>query len=139
MRPMDFEDELGEEVPEKVANGKMDKAKKKKEKRREKQKGKEKEKTGNESDPGVREDCDLEEVDFWMPAVGNRWDFDDGGDRWGSDAESEPRTAEEATGLYDKLLHVKFRMMAQCRNSSHPKQRKKKEVLMANIEKLRFE
>ncbi|CAI9111146.1 OLC1v1011288C4 [Oldenlandia corymbosa var. corymbosa] len=26
--------------------------------------------------------------DFWMPPAGERWDNDDGGDRWGSDTES---------------------------------------------------
>ncbi|KAL3526107.1 hypothetical protein ACH5RR_014479 [Cinchona calisaya] len=37
------------------------------------------------------EDTDAEEGDdFWMPPVGERWDNDDGGDRWGSNAESGP-------------------------------------------------
>ena len=40
-------------------------------------------------------DSDSEEVDFWMPPVGERWDFDDGGDRWGSDGELELETDEE--------------------------------------------
>ncbi|BAT81164.1 hypothetical protein VIGAN_03083000 [Vigna angularis var. angularis] len=35
------------------------------------------------------EDSDTEEEDFWMPPVGDRWDHDDGGDRWGSESESE--------------------------------------------------
>jgi hypothetical protein len=40
-------------------------------------------------------DSDLEETDFWIPPAGERWDFDDGGDRWGSDAESEHESQEE--------------------------------------------
>ncbi|KAE9466440.1 hypothetical protein C3L33_01658, partial [Rhododendron williamsianum] len=42
-------------------------------------------------------DSDFEEADFWMPEAGDRWDFDDGGDRWGSGSESEPET-EDANG-----------------------------------------
>ncbi|KAK9673822.1 hypothetical protein RND81_12G192300 [Saponaria officinalis] len=36
----------------------------------------------------VTADSDSEENEFWMPPVGERWDFDDGRDRWGSDSES---------------------------------------------------
>ncbi|KAL5793274.1 hypothetical protein ACOSP7_001868 [Xanthoceras sorbifolium] len=39
-------------------------------------------------------ESDLEEADFWMPPAGERWDFDDGGDRWGSGSES----GEESDG-----------------------------------------
>lgn len=42
-------------------------------------------------------DSDSEEADFWMPEAGDRWDFDDGGDRWGSGSESEPET-EDSNG-----------------------------------------
>ncbi|KAK4774448.1 hypothetical protein SAY86_009383 [Trapa natans] len=93
---MDWEDEVGEEIPEKV--GKREKAKKKG-----KQKGKEKGVMGNESAHGEEENPELEDADFWMPPVGERWDFDDGGgDRWGSDAESGDQTAEEEAGVYRK-------------------------------------
>ncbi|KAK6913058.1 Surfeit locus protein 2 [Dillenia turbinata] len=34
-------------------------------------------------------DSDSEEPDFWVPPVGSRWDFDDGGDRWASASESD--------------------------------------------------
>ncbi|KAA8548162.1 hypothetical protein F0562_004577 [Nyssa sinensis] len=45
------------------------------------------------------EHSDFEEADFWMPPVGHRWDFDDGGDRWGSSSESEPEPeTEDANG-----------------------------------------
>ncbi|CAJ1793042.1 unnamed protein product [Sphenostylis stenocarpa] len=41
------------------------------------------------------EDSDAEEEDFWMPPVGKRWDHDDGGDRWGSESESEQETEDQ--------------------------------------------
>lgn len=41
--------------------------------------------TGNSSDTE-------NEAEFWMPPVGERWDHDDGGDRWGSGSESGPET-----------------------------------------------
>lgn len=40
------------------------------------------------------EDSDSEEAEFWVPPVGDRWDFDDGGDRWGSGTESEQESEE---------------------------------------------
>ncbi|KAF2308438.1 hypothetical protein GH714_009653 [Hevea brasiliensis] len=40
-------------------------------------------------------DSDSEEDDFWMPPVGDRWDFDNGGDRWGSGGESGQESEEE--------------------------------------------
>ncbi|KAJ4729326.1 Surfeit locus 2 [Melia azedarach] len=40
-------------------------------------------------------ESDSEEADFWMPPVGDRWDLDDGGDRWGSGSESEEESYEE--------------------------------------------
>lgn len=44
------------------------------------------------------ENSDTEE-DFWMPPAGDRWDNDDGGDRWGS--ESEQGTEEgDVIGMY---------------------------------------
>lgn len=48
------------------------------------------------------EDSDSEEEDdFWMPPVGERWDNDDGGDRWGSDPESGPENdGADGKGTY---------------------------------------
>ncbi|GAV84438.1 SURF2 domain-containing protein [Cephalotus follicularis] len=40
-------------------------------------------------------DSDSGDADFWMPPVGDRWDFDDGGDRWGSGSESDEGNDEE--------------------------------------------
>ncbi|KAK9117332.1 hypothetical protein Sjap_016279 [Stephania japonica] len=44
----------------------------------------------NNCESNEREECksDSEELEFWVPPVGSRWDFDDGGDRWGSGTES---------------------------------------------------
>ncbi|XP_057489551.1 uncharacterized protein LOC130775458 isoform X1 [Actinidia eriantha] len=39
-------------------------------------------------------DRDSEEAEFWMPPAGERWDFDDGGDRWGSGSESGSETED---------------------------------------------
>lgn len=62
-----------------------------KKKKDKKKKEKDKEKKMEEIISEVRElpgDSDSEEPDFWMPPVGERWDFDDGRDRWGSESES---------------------------------------------------
>ncbi|KAL0921336.1 hypothetical protein M5K25_008399 [Dendrobium thyrsiflorum] len=42
------------------------------------------------------ESADAEEPSFWVPPVGERWDFDDGRDRWESHNTSDQET--EATG-----------------------------------------
>ncbi|OMO69235.1 Surfeit locus 2 [Corchorus olitorius] len=47
-------------------------------------------------DPAENE-SDSEEPEFWMPPVGDRWDFDDGGDRWGSGSELEESDEENET------------------------------------------
>lgn len=47
------------------------------------------------------EDIDSEEADFWMPSVGERWDFDDGGDRWCSGSESGQESDDvNAMGMF---------------------------------------
>ncbi|XP_058093730.1 uncharacterized protein LOC131239857 isoform X2 [Magnolia sinica] len=46
---------------------------------------------------------DTEEPDFWMPPIGNRWDLDDGNDRWGSCTNLAHETDEDA-GIVN-LLH----------------------------------
>ena len=54
----------------------------KKKKQKEKKKKKKKEKEVEEIISEVRNmsdnDSDAEEDDFWMPPMGDRWDFDDG-------------------------------------------------------------
>nr|GMD83452.1 surfeit locus protein 2 [Ipomoea batatas] len=63
--------------------------------------------TGNDSDP--------EEAEFWMPPVGERWDFDDGGNRWGSGSESEPEN-DDANGedeLIEEATHEAGKLSKQ--------------------------
>lgn len=54
-------------------------------------------------------ESDSEEADFWMPPVGDRWDLDDGGDRWGSGSESEEESYEEnSTGLHSLCARLNY-------------------------------
>ncbi|KAL7221125.1 hypothetical protein ACSBR1_023138 [Camellia fascicularis] len=80
--------------PEKISQPKADSTKKKKKKKKP-------EEDVTEVICEVKNSSDkvngTEEVDFWMPPVGERWDFDDGGDRWASDSESGSET-EDANG-----------------------------------------
>lgn len=80
--------------------------KKKDEKKMKKKKKQEKEVDENMSDARTSEvdeidnNGDIEEAKFWMPPVGDRWDFDDGGDRWGSGLDSESDIDEvNGTGM----------------------------------------
>ena len=86
-------------------NGVKEEKKKNKKKKKKNKKLDEKEENGedvvmdelqheNDEDVGGQE-----ELDFWMPLDGERWDFDDGGDRWGSDSEEE----EEKNGEEDPI------------------------------------
>ena len=100
--------EEGGETVVKENGVKEEKKKNKKKKKKNKKKNKkldEKEENGedvvmdeveHENDEDVGEQ---EELDFWMPPDGERWDFDDGGDRWGSDSEEE----EEKNGEEDPI------------------------------------
>ncbi|KAL0014425.1 hypothetical protein SO802_001494 [Lithocarpus litseifolius] len=94
-------EEKVEQKPEKTSKQSTDGLKKKKQKekkKKKKEKEKEKEKEVEEIISEVRNmsdnDNDAEEDDFWMPPVGDRWDFDDGGDRWGSGSESGQESDE---------------------------------------------
>lgn len=51
-----------------------------------KKKKKELEKTSEGREPSGENNP---EDTFWMPSVGQRWDCDNGGDRWGSGSDSE--------------------------------------------------
>ncbi|KAM7506568.1 hypothetical protein LguiA_017021 [Lonicera macranthoides] len=88
--------EDSEQKPDKTLKRKRDSLKKKKKK-------KEKIVEEVENVDGVNSDaknssekeCDSEEDDFWIPPVGDRWDLDKGGDRWGSDSESGPEIDDD--------------------------------------------
>lgn len=86
--------------PEKKKKVKPDGSKKKK-----KQRGKTVSEVISEvRDASEESDLDEEEGDFWMPPKGERWDHDDGGDRWGSDSESGPENDDaDGEGMYPSL------------------------------------
>lgn len=98
-------EEEGEQKPEKASKTEEDGSKKKKKKKKDKKK-KNKKKNKEEKDVNkiiseVRnpeeKDSDIEEDEFWMPPVGDRWDFDNGKDRWGSDLESDADSENDDT------------------------------------------
>ncbi|KAJ0111181.1 hypothetical protein Patl1_02862 [Pistacia atlantica] len=64
-------------------------------KNKKKKKGKDIEEIISEVRESPDKESDLEEADFWMPPVGERWDHDDGGDRWGSGSELGEESDEE--------------------------------------------
>ncbi|KAI3452492.1 hypothetical protein Pfo_009156 [Paulownia fortunei] len=80
------------------------------------------------------------EADFWMPPIGERWDHDDGGDRWGSGSESGPETddageegsgAEEAKHEAGELSKQTKRMSLEIGPSSFASRKKKKKTNVA--------
>lgn len=80
----------GKQKPEKASKSKGDGLKKKKEEN-------DVSKIISEVRDPEEKDSDTEEDEFWMPPVGDRWDFDNGKDRWGSDLESgvDPENDED--------------------------------------------
>ncbi|XP_044503779.1 surfeit locus protein 2 [Mangifera indica] len=64
-------------------------------KKNRKKKGKEVEKIISEVRESPHKESDLEVANFWVPPIGERWDYDDGGDRWGSGSESGEESDEE--------------------------------------------
>ncbi|KAL0450720.1 UNVERIFIED_CONTAM: hypothetical protein Slati_1628400 [Sesamum latifolium] len=80
------------------------------------------------------------EADFWMPPVGERWDHDDGGDRWGSGSESGPESddageedlgAEETNHEAGELSKRTKRMSLEIGPSSFASRKKKKKTNVA--------
>uniref|UniRef100_A0A2P2J0Y7 Surfeit locus protein 2 n=1 Tax=Rhizophora mucronata TaxID=61149 RepID=A0A2P2J0Y7_RHIMU len=86
-----------EQVVERQTSVDGDKRKKKKQ-----NKGKRMEEIISEVRNSSENDSDSEEADFWMPPAGDRWDLDDGGDRWGSvrvsGQDSEEKIAADDVG-----------------------------------------
>ncbi|KAG8384886.1 hypothetical protein BUALT_Bualt04G0164900 [Buddleja alternifolia] len=89
---------------------------------------------------------DSENEDFWMPPAGERWDHDDGGDRWGSDSESGPESddaveegifvvpdagAEESKHEAVELSKKAKRMSLEIGPSSFASRKKKKKTTVA--------
>ncbi|CAH2072764.1 unnamed protein product [Thlaspi arvense] len=100
--------EEGGVTPVKENGVKEEKQKNKKKKKKKNRNSDEMEKNGEDESDGVEdeidEDVEAQELDFWMPPDGERWDFDDGGDRWGSDSDSEEEKdgEEEPIGEVDE-------------------------------------
>lgn len=96
-------------VPEEGGEAVVKEGKKKNKKKKKKDKKKKKKKELDEKEEMCGEDVadgvenengeegEEKELDFWMPPDGERWDFDDGGDRWGSDSEEE---GDDPIGLF---------------------------------------
>ncbi|XP_071734976.1 uncharacterized protein [Rutidosis leptorrhynchoides] len=96
-------EEEGEQKPEKASTSEGDGLKKKKKKKKKEKKEKKKKKVMENDvskiisevrDPEEK-DSDSEEEDFWMPPEGERWDFDNGKDRWGSDLDADPEDDDD--------------------------------------------
>ncbi|CAA0824528.1 Surfeit locus protein 2 (SURF2 [Striga hermonthica] len=86
-------------------------------------------------DPASKSSDSENEACFWMPPIGERWDHDDGGDRWGSDSESGPEVEdddEEDLGIEENMLESAEtskgtkRMSQEIGTSSFVSRRKKK-------------
>ncbi|KAL6143217.1 hypothetical protein ACLB2K_053912 [Fragaria x ananassa] len=108
-----MEEELDDQEPEKASKPGKDGARKEKKEKKEKKKKKKKEvKVEEDGDDEIisetpkshSEESDSEEAEFWIPPPGARWDFDDGGDRWGSDSKSESNDenkSDEVDGIVE--------------------------------------
>ncbi|OMO59342.1 Surfeit locus 2 [Corchorus capsularis] len=92
----EMEKELKNETKAGEGEQKPKKEKKKKDKKKKKKEKAVEEIISEVRDPAENE-SDSEEPEFWMPPVGDRWDFDDGGDRWGSGSELEESDEENET------------------------------------------
>ncbi|XP_051140226.1 uncharacterized protein LOC127257802 [Andrographis paniculata] len=89
------EKEMPNGTPEKKDEGKI---KKKKKKNKAKKEENIDEIINNVRDSAGKSSESDDETEFWMPPVGERWDNDDGGDRWGSDPDSEPVNDNDDNG-----------------------------------------
>ncbi|PHT57381.1 hypothetical protein CQW23_05867 [Capsicum baccatum] len=78
-----------------------------------------------------------EDTEFWMPPVGARWDYDNGGDRWGSGSESgqedddaigEDGVTEEDNNDAKELSKRAKRMSLEIGPSSFASRKKKKKT-----------
>ncbi|XP_013629323.1 PREDICTED: retrotransposon-like protein 1 isoform X1 [Brassica oleracea var. oleracea] len=93
-------------------NGVKEEKKKNKKKKKKNKKNKKKNKKEENGEDVVMDELQhendedvggQEELDFWMPPDGERWDFDDGGDRWGSDSEEEEEKNGEEDPIVDEM------------------------------------
>ncbi|KAL6520201.1 hypothetical protein OROMI_032381 [Orobanche minor] len=145
------------EAEKEISNGEIEKQDEKKEKKKNKRnengglknKEKNKKKSDKEAenvddiinevrDSTVKSSDSEDEADFWMPPAGERWDHDDGDDRWDSDPESGPETddddveedmgAEEAKHETAEISKRAKRMSLEIGPSSFASRKKKKKI-----------
>ncbi|CAH8315871.1 unnamed protein product [Eruca vesicaria subsp. sativa] len=130
------------------------KKKKKKKNKKEKKENKELDEKEEEGEDVIMDEVEHEndeeveekELDFWMPPDGERWDFDDGGDRWGSDSDEEDdpigeidedgktslddciigEVDEDGANILDETLESKKRKPEELGSNSLPSKKKKK-------------
>ncbi|VFQ96858.1 unnamed protein product [Cuscuta campestris] len=131
--------EAEQEMPDKMLEEKTEQQEQEKPKKKKKKGKVEKSESviiSEMRDPAGNE-SDTEEADFWEPPVGERWDCDDGGDRWGSDSEPEPENdvvdaqdelSEEAAHEARKLSKQTKRMTIEIGPSSFASRKKKKKT-----------
>jgi hypothetical protein len=93
---------LTEKLEEKMASGKMDEKEAVKSNEASKKKDKKKATVVSPTvprDPEPEMD-DSDDPDFWVPPVGNRWDDDDGKDRWeSSPGKKDAGENDDASGM----------------------------------------
>ncbi|XP_073038780.1 uncharacterized protein [Primulina eburnea] len=137
----EVEKEMQHGTKGKLDEEKQEKKKKKNEdgKLKKKKKTKESEEIADEKISEIRdsigkESDSVEDVDFWIPPVGNRCDNDDGGDRWGSGLESEDgagdedAVSEKANYEAGELSKRTKRMSLEIGPSSFASRKKKKKL-----------
>ncbi|XVF14010.1 hypothetical protein REPUB_Repub09cG0019600 [Reevesia pubescens] len=112
----EMEKELGDET---MAAEEGEEKPKKEKKKKNKKKDKAVEEIISEVRDSAENESDVEELEFWMPPVGERWDFDDGGDRWGSgseldesDEENETEAVVEEDGKESEELSTRTKRMS---------------------------
>jgi hypothetical protein len=91
LTPNGMVEEMDEQTPQKVSKSSVNGEKIKKKKKKDKPV----EEVVSEVRRSSNEESDSEDAGFWEPPAGERWDFDDGGHRWGSGSESEQESDEE--------------------------------------------
>lgn len=106
-------EEEGEEMGQKVSKRGKDVVKKEKKKKKKQEEKPVEEIISEMRQSAANEESDSEEADFWMPPAGERWDSDDGGDRWGSASESD-RESDEANGTGEICIHFELRLSNLC-------------------------
>ncbi|MCL7046126.1 hypothetical protein MKW94_018285, partial [Papaver nudicaule] len=83
------------------------------------------EKVPEDDESPMENNSEQEEIDFWMPSPGSRWDFDDGKDRWGSDTESG-QDSDEGVQVGDDIAKTAADSERTKMNKTFPRKKKKR-------------